>query len=55
MLTFFDAFESEALSFNILNEPRHNKTNKFACVSGEDSDRAVRPPNLIGHCCSIDG
>ena len=32
---------------NNTNEPRHDKTNKMACVPSEDSDQPGHPPSLI--------
>ena len=44
-------FQRHSSSFDYLNqiiiEPPHDKTNKMACASSEDSDQPGHPPSLI--------
>ena len=36
------------------NEPAHDKTNKMACVPGEDSDQPGHPSSLISLPCPLE-
>ena len=48
-LYYLDTLLSAAMF--LLNEPVHDKTNKMACASSEDSDQPGHPPGLINLRC----